>query len=61
MCRENRLTLEHLLKDHSSKILGYDEDDTFRIKVQRRHIWEDSLHFLHLLSSIKYDHACMYV
>ena len=43
MCRENRLALEQLLKDHSSKILGHDEDDTFRIKVRRRHIREDSL------------------
>lgn len=44
MCRENRLALEQLLKDHCNKILVPDEDDTFRIKVRRRHIWEDSLH-----------------
>ena len=44
MCRENHLTLEQILKDHCSKILGHDEDDTFRIKVRRKHIWEDSLH-----------------
>ena len=44
MYRENRRALEKLLKDHSSKTLGCDEDDTYRIKVRRKHIWEDSLH-----------------
>ena len=42
-CRFNHHSIETLLRTHSSDILSSDEDDIFRIKARRRHIWEDAL------------------
>jgi len=42
-CRENNISTKDLLINHSQKILSQDKDDIFRIKIRRKHIWEDSL------------------
>ena len=43
--RVSQRTVEAILRSHSSEILSTDKDDIFRLKVRRRHIWEDALNY----------------
>ena len=46
MCyRANHRAVEALLMSYSSGILSTDKDDIFRLKVRRKHIWEDALDY----------------